>query len=121
MKKIVSIILIALICMYTSIAYAADISDVTDRTSWNTGETGTKVTEVRGKAIGIMQAIGASVAIIMLITVGIKYLTSAPEDRAQIKSHLVVYVVGALLIFGASTLLGIVYKFIGSNINNGLG
>ena len=120
MKKIISVILSVVLLLYTftTVSFAADISMVTGKNDWGTGGVETTVTTIRGNAIGIMQAIGVSIAIVMLVVIGIKYLTSAPEDKAQIKSYLVIYVVGAVLIFGASSILGIVYTFVNQHIND---
>lgn len=68
-------------------------------------------TEIGGLILAIAQVIGASVAIIMLIFLAIKYISSAPNDRAEIKKHAVVYVVGAVLLFAASGILGIIRGF----------
>ena len=64
-----------------------------------------------GAIIAIVQVIGVSVAIIMLIILAIKYVSSAPNDRAEIKKHAVVYVVGAVVLFAASGILGIIRGF----------
>lgn len=50
----------------------------------------------------------------MLVVVAMKYMTAAPGDRADIKKHAVVYVVGAIIMFSVTGILGIVEKFAGS-------
>ena len=45
--------------------------------------------------IGIAQVIAIGVAVIMLMVLAIKYMSAAPGDKAEIKKHAVVYVVGA--------------------------
>ena len=50
-------------------------------------------------------------AIIMLIVLAIKYISAAPGDKADIKKHAVVYVVGAIVLFAASGILGIIKNF----------
>ena len=64
-----------------------------------------------GALINIIQIIGSGVAIIMLIVLAIKYISAAPGDKADIKKHAVVYVVGAIVLFAASGLLGIIKNF----------
>ena len=59
----------------------------------------------------VVQVVGVGVAIIMLIVLAIKYISAAPGDKADIKKHAVVYVVGAVVLFAASGILGIVKKF----------
>lgn len=59
-------------------------------------------------ALGIVQTVGMAVAIIMLVVLGIKYIISSPEDKATIKDKAVMYVTGAVIIFAASGLVGII-------------
>ena len=66
---------------------------------------------IAGQILAIMQVIGVAVAVIMLIVLAIKYMSSAPNDRAEIKKHAVVYVVGAVVLFAASGILGIIKDF----------
>ena len=67
-----------------------------------------------GAIITIVQIIGTGVAIIMLIVLAIKYISAAPGDKADIKKHAVVYVVGAVVLFAASGILQIVKNFAGN-------
>lgn len=64
--------------------------------------------------ITIVRTIATGVAVIMLIAVGIKYMMSAPGDRADIKKHAVIYVVGAVVLFASSALVTIIAKFAGA-------
>ena len=59
----------------------------------------------------VTQVIGIGVAVIMLIVLAIKYISAAPSDKAEIKKHMVVYVVGAVLLFGAAGILEIIKRF----------
>lgn len=70
-----------------------------------------------GAGITIVQVVGSGVAIIMLVVLAIKYISAAPGDKAEIKKHAVVYVIGAIVLFAASGILGIVKNFAG-NIND---
>ena len=47
----------------------------------------------------------------MLIVLAIKYISAAPNDKAEIKKHAVVYVVGAVILFGATVILEIIKNF----------
>ena len=52
-----------------------------------------------------------AIAVIMLVILGIKYIISSPEDKATIKDKAVIYVTGAIIIFAASGLVGMVGKW----------
>ena len=56
------------------------------------------------------------IAVILLIMLGIKYMTAAPEGKAEIKKMAITYVVGAVLVFAA----GLVLQIIGNVANSTL-
>ena len=64
-----------------------------------------------GMIINIAQVIGTGVAIIMLIVLAIQYIAASPEGKAEIKKNSTVYIVGAVILFAASGLLGIIRRF----------
>ena len=66
---------------------------------------------IAGEILAVVQVIGAAVAVIMLIILAIKYISAAPNDKAEIKKHAVVYIIGALVLFAASGILGIIRGF----------
>lgn len=70
-----------------------------------------RVGEIMNTAISIAQTIGIAVAVILLIVVAIKYMSAAPSDKAEIKKHIVVYVVGAVLLLCASGVLQLIKLF----------
>ena len=68
----------------------------------------TDVINIAGMVIYVIQIIAFAAAVIMLIFVGIKFLTASPEGKAEVKKIAVIYVVGAILLFAATGILGIV-------------
>lgn len=59
------------------------------------------------KIVGAVAFIGYACAMIMLIYVGIKYTMASANEKADVKQGLISYLIGAFLIFGASTVAGI--------------
>ena len=108
-KSIISVLLItiAIILSVSSSAFALNGLTVSSTTELN---------GLGGTIIGLVQAVGTIVAVVMIIVVGIKYLTSSPEGKAQYKGTMVAYVVGAILIFAAVNIVSIVAKW-SSNIS----
>jgi len=108
-KNILSVLLMttAIILSISSMAFAITIPDGTSTDA---------LKDIGSKIIGLVQAVGTIVAVVMLIVVGIKYLTSSPEGKAQYKGTMMAYVVGAILIFAASNLVKIIYNW-SSNIS----
>ena len=60
------------------------------------------------KILGAMQWIGYAIAVGMLIYVGIKYVTSAAEERANLKNTMIYYVIGTVLIVAATTVVSVI-------------
>lgn len=54
--------------------------------------------------LGAIQWIGYAIAIGMLIYIGIKYVTSAANEKAELKRASVNYIIGAIIIAGAVTI-----------------
>ena len=57
-----------------------------------------------------MSIIGSAISIIAIIALGIKYMLGSIEERAQYKKTLMPYFIGAIFVFGATTVSGIVYQ-----------
>lgn len=118
--KVLTAILLAIVLVATTVTiadattpYKAVDQNAKDMFQNSTDSTGTSqaATTIIGSIITIVQIIGVGVAIIMLIVLAIKYISAAPGDKAEIKKHAVVYVVGAIVLFAASGILGIIKNF----------
>ncbi len=66
--------------------------------------------------VGILQAVGTVVAVIMLTIIAIKYMISSIEERAEYKQTMVPYIIGAASILIISNLVGLIYSII-TNLN----
>lgn len=77
----------------------------------DTSGAASSINRIVGSVLTIVQVVGCGVAVIMLIVLAIKYISAAPGDKADIKKHAVVYVVGAIVLFAASGILQIVKNF----------
>lgn len=130
--KVMLVALVAVLLMATivPVIYAADsanndeisFGNVTEKSvtkgAKDTSGAAASVNRIIGAILTVVQVVGSGVAVIMLIVLAIKYISAAPSDKAEIKKHAVVYVVGAVVLFAASGIIGIVRKFAG-NVNNG--
>lgn len=112
--KIVSVLMaIMLVVALTSTVFAASYSGWDSYTPSAQDSTGASesIANMSNTILSIVQVVGMAVAVIMLIVLAIKYISAAPSDKAEIKKHAVVYVVGAVVLFGASGILAIVRQF----------
>ncbi len=70
-----------------------------------------KVTNVITTIVVVVKIVAVAIAIIMLLVIAIKYMTSAPSDKAEIKKHAVVYIVGAVILFAVTGILSVIQQF----------
>ena len=115
MKKIIKKSLIILTILFFLIIlnvgeiFAFSVSDLT----------GTQVSnsDLRGlgnSIVTILTTIGSVVSVIVLIILGIKYMTGSVEEKAEYKKTMMPYVIGAALVFAASAIANILYNFLGN-------
>lgn len=110
--KIIAVLLIAiaLITLSTTIVRATTgFEPIEPKPAGTAGE---KVTNTAGQILTIVRIVGMAVAVIMLTILGIKYVAASPNEKADYKKGMTVYVVGAVLLFGASALLSVIQKFV---------
>lgn len=120
--RIISILLMVLmvVTMLSTAAFASSTwdnvnPDIFNGAKDNSGATAS-ATNIIGSIISIVQVIGMGVAIIMLVVMAIKYISAAPSEKAEIKKSATIYIVGAIVLFAASGILGIIKNFASSNI-----
>ena len=106
LTKIVSVVLIiSTILSAFSMVFA---SSAPIPSASKPGEGADDVSNIASMVIYVIHIIAFAAAVIMLMFVGIKFLTASPEGKAEIKKTAVIYVVGAILLFAAGGILGIV-------------
>ena len=65
---------------------------------------------VAGTVIGIVQTVGTIIAIVIVIWVGIQYLMASTEQKAEYKTKMIAYLVGALLVFAGPRVVSVIYN-----------
>lgn len=75
------------------------------------GETVPVVQTFMGAIRNVFHIVSMTVAIVMLLILGVKYMSSSVEEKAEIKKHAVTYVVGAILIFATNGIIAIIAAF----------
>lgn len=66
--------------------------------------------------ITLTQIICYGVAVIIMIIMGIQFITAAPDGKARIKEKLVSALVGAIILFAVGSIIKIVGTFAVNNI-----
>lgn len=90
-----------------------DVSYVT-KDAKDTSGAGKSMLNIIQSILVIVQVVATGVAVIMLIVLAIKYMGSAPSEKASIKNSAIQYVVGAVVLFSAAGIIGIIRKFSGN-------
>lgn len=118
-KLIFSLIILVLIISLATSSFCYDPSRLTGDTS---SSTATSVKTQANKIIRIVQVIATATAVIILIWLGVKYMSAAPSERADIKKSATIYIVGAVLLFATTGILAIIQTFAGNlTTDNGKG
>lgn len=105
--KIVGVIAIIIsIVMLASTCFALEPKDINGNANINTG-----IIQNAGNQIAtIIRTVGIVASVIILMILGIKYMMGSAEEKAEYKKTMIPYVVGAIVLFGASALAGAIVQ-----------
>lgn len=65
-----------------------------------------------GYVLNWVRLIGTGLALIMLTYMSMRYMTANPHDRAELKHYLRNYLIGAVVLIGATNIIYLVEQFI---------
>ena len=66
------------------------------------------IIEKIGGVVRIIQIVGTGIAVGASIYLGIRYMLSSVEEKAEIKKKMIPFVIGAVIFFGATGILRII-------------
>lgn len=103
----IATILLVVMMGFTTVYGAFTPNDITavDGDSQNALKT------IGGKILGVLQAVGVILAVIILTVIGIKYMMGSAEEKAEYKKTMMPYIIGAIIVFAAPTIANLIYKF----------
>lgn len=115
------IFLLIVIMSITNVSFAADAIDEKNMTGFdvidNLAEwivdndiTSEKIQSRAQIVMGIVNIVGVISSVVVLMILGIKYMSSSIEEKAEYKKTFIYYVLGAVLLFVAPTLANIIYN-----------
>ena len=70
-----------------------------------------KVEEAGEGLIGAVRTIGILVSVGILMVIGIKYMVGSAEEKSSYKKSMMPYIIGAVLLFGASVFAQAIFDF----------
>lgn len=116
-KKLVKIFIVFLNILiissiFSNILLAANVTDFSGKKDLlEKAGTDNAVVNILGTILEIIRIIAVAVAFTILVIIGCKYLIASAGDRADIKKYALNYIIGAVILFGASAILGIAKNF----------
>lgn len=108
--KIINILLVvvmALVALSTTVS--ADASTLIDTMKPDYSDSSGIATTGK-KIVNIIATVGVVVSVVVLTILGIKYMIGSASEKAEYKKTMIPYLVGALLVFGASAIAQVVVK-----------
>lgn len=106
MKKTMILCLILLIIASYIPVYSFGIGDLP----------GTSTTKEKGiedfgqNVIKVISTVASISSVVVLIIIGIRYMMGSVEEKAEYKKSMLPYVIGCILVFGASRIASILYN-----------
>lgn len=114
---IMAIVMVAMLSTVVSAATNVDAADLAGKLHGTTTSASNSITGMGNQIIGIITTVGVVVAVVVLLVLGIKYMMGSASEKAEYKKTMIPYLVGAILIFGASAITKVVVS-IGAGITN---
>ena len=108
--KMISIVLLVVMALMTvsNVVFASGaVGDAI--TNMKPTEVNTNVTNFGQKIVNLVQTVGIVIAVVVVLILGIQYMMGSAEQKAEYKKTMIPYLVGAVLIFAATSIVKVVY------------
>lgn len=101
--KVLSVLMIVLMVMSicANIFAAVNPDEIKSDKSTNADST---ITNIGSTILSIITSVGIVLAIVVVSVIGVKYMMESSEGKAEYKKTMIPYLVGAVLVFGASAI-----------------
>lgn len=99
-KTVAMVLLFVMVLSVSTSAFAtvAGLNITPDTNQQNVITAGNKI-------LGVIKVIGIIASVAILMIVGIRYMMGSAEEKAQYKKVMIPYIIGAVLLFAASTIV----------------
>ena len=113
-SKIMAMLLIALMFVITIVPSTLAVQDPSIYTGDSSDVDTSRIDGLGQDIIAIVSTVGSIISVIVLVVLGIKYMMGSAEEKAEYKKTLLPYIIGAALVFAASTIASVVFNFASS-------
>lgn len=109
------VFLVLLFGLFVPIANA-DVPTTVNPDEWKPSDLETtdvdEVLSIGGIIVSIIRTVGLVVSVVVLIIIGIKYMTGTVEEKADYKTSMKPYLIGVFIFFALSQLLSVIIDLI---------
>ncbi len=110
MKKLAKILPVMIAILMILSIFSTVFADYLDPSGLD-GKKADEFTNIGKRIIGMVQSVGSIISVLVLVILGIKYMMGSAEEKAEYKKTMIPYLVGAILVFAASNIAGVIYNF----------
>lgn len=97
----------------------AEVFDGKNNTSVSTDEGKTLIQKIIVPILSVVRIVAIGMGIIMITYLGIKYMSAAPTEKANIKNQLITFAIGIAVVVTATTVLQIINTAVTSITQSG--
>ena len=108
-KIIIALCIVFSILAIGVMSYATDAGSVLSSLNGSANVSTSGITNLGNSIIAVVRIVGVIIAVVILLVLGIKYMMGSAEEKADYKKSMIPYIIGAVLIFASTTIVGIVY------------
>ena len=122
-KKIYKVLMIIIdIVIISSILSNICLANISEKFGGNMDESSPAkpvTVSIISAVLQIVRTVGMVVAVAILMVIACKYMIASAGDRADIKKYAITYVIGAIILFGASGIAELLKSAIDGSFGNG--
>lgn len=111
-KMCITIIVLIIAILLLSSTSMATVSTGAYKDVGKTLSGGDKISQIGGYVFNAVAVVGSGIAIISITILGIKYMVSSVEEKAQVKKKLIPFVTGTVIFFGVSFIMKIILDIV---------
>ena len=114
--KLVATIIIAIMLVATSTQFALALTgaDIVDDITPNADDAdASKLTELAGKIIGLIQIASAVAAVVLVAVFGFKFIMGSASEKADYQKSFIPLIVGVVVVFSATSIAKLLFSLLG--------
>ena len=117
-KKIVLVFSIIVMAIFNiNICYAEDYTAGLKNQLYSIGTSGKPLFDTGAYIVGYIVYVAIAISVIVLMIKAIKFITSSPEGKAEVKKELMPWSIGIIILFTMRIALNFIINFAQNNVN----